>query len=268
MTAPSLAASALSIHLAGRPVLHDVSCRIAPGRITGLIGPNGAGKSTLLRTLAGLIAPHAGSVTLDGTDLARIDRGTLARAVSFLPQDRQVHWPLAVRAVVALGRIPHRSGPSGESPADRAAIHEALHAMDATHLADRPIAALSGGEQARALFARALAQQARIILADEPTAGLDPAHALDLLHHLTRLAAEGRAIAIALHDLSLAARFCHDVVILQAGRVVASGPCDEMMTADRLASVFRVRFAATTIEGVPVVVPVGPGPGVASVERH
>ncbi len=256
----TLAAVGLAVSLARRPVLSDVAVRIVPGRITGLIGPNGAGKSTLLRALAGLVTLDAGSVTLDGRSIAGLSRRDLARAIAFLPQERTVHWPLAARAVVALGRIPHRSGPAGEGAADARAIDEAMAAMDIVALADRPVGELSGGERGRVLFARALAQKSAVILADEPTAGLDPAHALGLLELLNRLAAEGRAIAIALHDLSLAARFCHDVVVLSRGRVAAAGPRAEVMTAERLAAVFGVGFAMATLDGLPIVVPIGTRP--------
>ncbi len=252
----TLAAQSIAVDLGARRVLDGVSCRIEPGRITGIIGPNGAGKSTLLRALAGLIVPAAGTVTLDATPLTRFDRRDLARALAFLPQDRAVHWPLAVRAVVALGRIPFRHGPAGDGAADRAAVDCAMAAMDITQFAERAIDTLSGGERARVLFARALAQHSRTILADEPTAGLDPAHGLDLFAQLQRLASSGRAIAVALHDLALAARFCHDIVVLAGGRVVASGPCAEVMTAARLGPAFGVRMAVGTLEGVAIVVPV------------
>ena len=255
-----LAAENLSISLGRRRVLDDVSCRIEPGRITGIIGPNGAGKSTLLRALAGLIQPAAGSVTLNGAPLASLGPRDVAHALAFLPQERAVHWPLAVRAVVALGRIPHRHGPAGDGAGDQAAIEEAMAAADVSHLTDRPVDTLSGGERARVLFARALAQRSRTILADEPTSGLDPAHALEVFAVLQRLAAGGRSIAVALHDLSLAARFCHYIVIVASGRIAASGIADHVMTADRLGAAFGVTMATGTHGGVPVVIPVATRP--------
>src|SRR5690606_23196973 len=133
--AMSLAADSVSVDLAGRAVLREVSARIAPGRITGLVGPNGAGKSTLLRTLAGLLVPRTGEVTLNGRPLSSLDRGERARAVAFLPQERIVHWPLSVHAVVSLGRLPHRHGPSGSARENAQAVAAAMAMTDVAHLA-------------------------------------------------------------------------------------------------------------------------------------
>ena len=161
-------ARGLRVSLKGREVLRGLSLAAEPGRLTAIIGRNGAGKTTLLKVLAGLIAPHAGTALLDGTDIATWDRSRLARAVAYLPQERLVHWALSARAVVALGRLPYQPFGAGESDADRAAIEAALAAMDAAQLAQRPVPELSGGERARVLVARALAQEPRVLLADEP----------------------------------------------------------------------------------------------------
>lgn len=238
-----------------RPVLARVNCEIAAGRVTGIVGPNGAGKSTLLKALAGVLPVAEGRITLDGAPLGDIDRRERARTIAYLPQERSVHWPLPVRDIVALGRLPHRRGPAGDSPADRAAIDAALTTMDLDALANRPADQLSGGELGRALIGRALAQQASVILADEPAAGLDPAHALDLFAVLQRLAHEGRAVAVVLHDLSMAARFCHDVVVLGAGRVAAAGAAADVLTQACLEPVFGVHFAIGEIDGLPVLLP-------------
>jgi len=253
-----LSATSIDVALRDRLVLRGVSVAITPGRITGIIGPNGAGKSTLLKSLAGLIPLRAGRVHLEGTLLSDLPGAELARQIAYLPQDRTVHWPLTVRAVAGLGRLPHRSSAAGESAWDREIIAAALTAMDVAALSDRPIDQISGGERARALFARALAQEAPVILADEPTAGLDPAHALDLFSTLDRLAAEGRAIALAIHDLSLAARFCHDVVILREGKVLAAGAAGGVMTAERISNAFGVHFRVGQFDNVPIVVPMTP----------
>lgn len=250
----SLEANSVMVRLSRRLILEGVSCSAERGRITAIIGPNGAGKSTLLRTMAGLLTPESGAVEIEGRVLSSFDRRDLARQIAYLPQDRTVHWPLAARAIVALGRLPHRGGSNSSDPA----IDAAMRAMDVLELADRPISQLSGGEQARVLVARALAQESGILIADEPTAGLDPAHALELFAIFTRLAAEGRAVVIALHDLTLAARFCHHVVLLVAGRVAASGPAAEILMPEPLSAAFGVSIASGTIEGVPVVLPVAP----------
>lgn len=252
----TLQADTLTVTLGGRRVLAGVSAACQPGRITGLIGPNGAGKSTLLKALAGIALVDAGRVTLNHIPITSMSSAALGRRLAYLPQERRVHWPLAARAVVKLGRLPHASG--GNRGSDDDAIERAMTAMDVGHLANRPVNAISGGELARVLLARALAQEAPIILADEPTAGLDPAHALALFEILGRLAAEGRTIAVALHDLSLAARFCHDVVMLDEGRVAAAGPATEVLVVGRLDAVFGARMAVGRIEGVPVIVPIAP----------
>ena len=243
-----------------RVVLDAVSCQLRPGTLTGIVGPNGAGKSTLLQALAGLLPVADGRVALDGTPIAAVERQSLARAIAYLPQERRVHWPLPVRDIVALGRLPHRRTPAGESGADHAAIHAALATMDLVGLADRTADHLSGGELGRALIARALAQKAPVILADEPAAGLDPGHALALFGVFRRLAEDGHTIAVALHDLSMAARFCHEIVVLGDGRVAAAGPATQVLTHAHLEPVFGVRFVMGRIESLPVVLPSAPRP--------
>jgi iron complex transport system ATP-binding protein len=250
----SIAAKRARRALGGRTVLGGVDLAIPAGRITAVVGPNGAGKSTLLRAFAGLVAPAVGEITLDGRPLPTFDPQQRARAIAYLPQERAVHWPLAARAVVALGRLPHRDTNTAET--DTAAIDDALAAMDIADLAERPVVELSGGERARVLVARALAQQTPLLLADEPTAGLDPAHALALFELFTRLAAEGRTVVVALHDLSLAARFAHHVVLLADGGVAAMGPPAEVLTPRYLGPAFGVTMLCTVIDGMPIVVPV------------
>ena len=256
-----LAADALTVQLQDRTVLDRVSVGFEPGRIAAVVGPNGAGKSTLLKTLAGLLPAAHGRVTLGGRVLGELDRRERARALAFLPQERSVHWPLAVRAVVALGRLPHQgSTAAGASARDTEAVAAAMRAMDVDAFAARSVRDLSGGERARVLFARALAQQAPVLLADEPTAGLDPAHALELFATLQRLAGAGRTVVIALHDLSLAARFCHDAVIVKGGRVLAAGGAGQTLTAELLSEAFGVAMAVGQLEAVPVVVPLAARP--------
>lgn len=235
--------------LGSRVVLDAVDLAIPSGRITAVVGPNGAGKSTLLRACVRLIAPEQGVITLAGRALTAYARAELARAIAYLPQERAVHWPLAARAVVALGRLPH-------DDVKPEAIDHALGAMDIARLADRPVSQLSGGERARVLVARALAQEAPLLIADEPTAGLDPAHALALFSCFRQLATEGRTVVVALHDLSLAARFADHIILLANGRVAASGPPGEVLTSRHLEPAFGVTMLCTVVDSLPIVVPV------------
>jgi iron complex transport system ATP-binding protein len=248
-------ARGLRVSLKGREVLRGLDLAAEPGRFSAIIGRNGAGKTTLLRALAGLIVPQSGTVMLDGADLAAWDRGRLARTLAYLPQERLVHWGLTARAVVALGRLPYQPFGMGESAADRAAVDAALAAMDSVHLAHRPVPELSGGERARVLVARALSQEPRVLLADEPAAGLDPAHQLTLFRHLADLAAGGRTVIAALHDLSLAARFCHSIALVHEGRTLAAGPPEDVLTPEHLAAAYGIAARYRSIDGVPVVLP-------------
>ncbi len=258
-TATTLHVENVTLALAGRSVVHDVSVIVPPGEVLGVIGPNGAGKSTLLRAAAGLVAPRSGAICLGARDLAAWDRPALARHVAFLPQDRAVHWPVSVATVVGLGRLPHRKGPSaGDTAADADAIARAMASTDIAHLAGRDVLALSGGERARVLLARTLAQEAPILIADEPTAGLDPAHQLIVLDVLGAHATRGGSVLIALHDLTAALRVCTRLLVLKDGRAMALGPPRDVLTPDLVAACFGIRARIADLDGVPIVLPLAP----------
>jgi iron complex transport system ATP-binding protein len=248
-----LEAVALSAALGSRTVLRNVDVEARPGEVTAVIGPNGAGKSTLLRVLSGLLRPAAGRVLLDNLPLAHWPKPALARALAYVPQDRTVHWPLAVRNVVALGRLPFLTTGAAPTPDDAAAIDTALADMDVASLQDRPVSEISGGELARVLIARALAQRPAVLIADEPAAGLDPAHQLALFAHFRRIAGQGCTVVVALHDLSLAARFCHKVVLLRAGSVIAAGEPEKVLTSEHLRDAYGVAARLHMLDGIPVV---------------
>ncbi|UUP16222.1 ABC transporter ATP-binding protein [Nitratireductor thuwali] len=246
----------LSVVLSGRTVLRDVSLALASGQVVGLLGPNGAGKSTLMRAIAAQTA-FSGIIALGDDDLARLSPAARARLLAYLPQTRIIGWRLSVRDLVALGRLPWRAFGARPSPEDAAVVDHALGLMDVAHLADRPANELSGGEQARVLAARAVAQATPLLLADEPASGLDPAHQMMLMQALRRLAGEGRAILVSLHDLTLAARWCDRVILLKDGRLVADGLPEAELTPQRLAEVYGVTAHIARDEGGIILAPTG-----------
>jgi iron complex transport system ATP-binding protein len=229
--APLLALDRLTIRRGGCPVVDAVSMAVAPGECVGLIGPNGAGKTTLLRGALGLLPLADGHSTLAALPPAR-----RALAAVWLPQSRDIVWPVTVQALVALGRLPH-----GAADPRHPAVAAAIDRMGLAVMRDRRATELSGGEQARVLIARALAQDAPLVLADEPVAGLDPAAQIAAMRVFRALADEGRGVVVALHDLGLAARHCTRLIALSGGRIVADGPPRDVLTADVLALVFRIR---------------------------
>jgi iron complex transport system ATP-binding protein len=236
-----LTATDLTVVRQGRRALDGVCAAFGAGRLTVVIGPNGAGKSTLLACLAGLLAPAAGEVRLGDTQLAALHRRELARRRAFLPQGARAEWPISVARVVALGlgvALPVFGDPDA---AAAGRVAEALAACDLTHLAQRPATTLSGGERARAMLARAIVGDPEVLIVDEPTAGLDPRHAIDALRRLRARADAGRTVVVALHDLDLALRYADDAVALRGGRVVASGPAQDVLCERVLAELYDVR---------------------------
>jgi iron complex transport system ATP-binding protein len=236
----------LSATADGRHVLDGVDVRLHAGEVLGLIGANGAGKTTLLRALLRLSPLSAGRVTLDGRDITGAAPHRVAREVAYLPQDRSVFWPLPVARLVALGRMPHAAPRLfGRDPADTGhpAVERAMRRTDVLHLRDRAADALSGGERARVLLARALAVEAPVLLADEPVAGLDPYHQLAVMEVFRDAAAEGTAVALVVHDLSLAARFCDRLVLMREGTVLGDGTPHAVLDDANLARVYGVRVS-------------------------
>ena len=240
----------------GREILHGLDVTFEAGNLIAVVGPNGAGKSTLLRALSGVANEVSGEITVDGRALNAFDRTQLAHTVSYLPQDHHVSWPISVRRIVALGRLPYVSSLAQLSPDDALHVDQAMQAMAVTHLTDRAATTLSGGELARVLVARLLAQNTQILLADEPAAGLDPSHGLALFEHFRNLADSGRLVIVAMHDLSSALRYCDQVLLLKDGQSVAYGPARDVLTRGFVERAYGVTASIGEVDGVPVVLPV------------
>ncbi len=219
----------LSVFRGDCPVVDSVSLALEPGDFIGLIGPNGAGKTSLMRAALGILE-HKGS-----SSLAVMPQSDRAKQAAWLPQDREIAWGLSVRDLVGLGRLPF--GPIQKN--DRH-VEAAIIKMELATFSDRIATQLSGGEQARVLIARALAQDTPILLVDEPTASLDPANQISTLKTFSELAQDGRGIIASIHDLGLAARYCTKLALLHRGKLVAFGSADAVLTPDNLRTVFSI----------------------------
>ena len=247
----------VSVSLGGRSIVHDVSLSLAPARLVALLGPNGAGKTTLLKAMAGLL-PSRGTLSVGGHDLAGLGRRQRAQQIGYLPQGHQIHWPLSARDVVALGRFPHGLADPAQMNASHAAVVSAAMARtDTTRFADQAVMTLSGGERARVMLARVLAVEAGIVLADEPTASLDPRHQITVMQDLKAESRRGALVVAVTHDIALASRLADEIVLMHEGRIVAQGVPSKVLTDDILATVYGVRAWRQTVDGEDVVTPWG-----------
>lgn len=221
--------------------LEDVSFDLPPGGLLGILGPNGSGKSTLLRLLARVLRPASGRILWEDRPLEAFSQREAARRIATVPQEMSTLFPVTVEQMAALGRYPHAGGWT-EGPADRRAVEEALRETDLLPLRHRLITRLSGGERRRVLLARALAQEPRLLLLDEPTAHLDPGHQLEFLRLMERLRRDrGLAVAAVLHDVNLAAAWCPRLLVLRRGRVLGLGPAREILDGGCLEEAYGLR---------------------------
>lgn len=255
-----LTARGLSLAYEGRTVVDGLDLEIPTGAVTAIVGPNACGKSTLLRGLSRLMAPAAGSVLLDGTDIHSLPTKQVAQRLGLLPQTPTAPDGITVADLVSRGRYPHQGWFRRWTADDDEAVAEAMTATGIGDLAERPVDELSGGQRQRVWIAMALAQRTEILLLDEPTTFLDLSHQLDVLDLLLDLnAARGTTVVMVLHDLNLAARYAGHLVAMRAGAVAAAGEPSAVVTAELVREVFGVEsvVAADPVTGTPLVVPMG-----------
>lgn len=246
-----------------RPALDRVSMEVPDGSLYAVLGPNGSGKSTLMRALLGVLPASGGEALVDGRPTSSWSRRELARAVGVVPQAESLAFPLTVREMVAMGRYPYLGPFGAEGEGDRAAIARALEQCDVGDLGGRDVMTLSGGELQRVRIARALAQEPRALVLDEPTASLDIRHEMAILELLRASADAGMTVLVVTHGLDLAARFADRMLLLGHGRVAAEGPADEVVQSHVLEAVYRwpIAVAPDPATGTPRVTPLRSGEG-------
>ncbi len=253
----------LTFGYGGGRVLDGLDLEVEGGELVGVVGPNGAGKTTLFRLVSGVRSPSAGRIRVQGRDISSLGASEAARLVSVVPQNPSLPAGFTVMELALMGRNPYLKLLQWERRGDLDAVGRAMQATDMLMLADRPIGALSGGERQRALIAMALAQEASVMLLDEPTSNLDLAHqaqVMDLVAALVRR--RGAAALVAMHDLSLAAQYCDRLVMIAGGRVFAEGRPRDVLTAEKIASVYQTAVVVLSHPetGAPVVMPASGAP--------
>lgn len=253
MSAAVLEASGLVCEYGGATALREASLSLQAGEFVGLLGPNGSGKSTFIKALSGVLAPAAGSVLLSGKELARYSPRERARLVACVPQRGEAPDGMTVEDIVMLGRYAHLGFWHGPGKGDRAAVRRALEDTDIISLAGRRAGAVSGGELQRAFLARALAQEAKVLLLDEPVSGLDPAHAVTACDVLAGRSRQNVAVLMASHDLNLAALYCSRLVFLEKGRIITQGPTHQVFCKEVLEKVYGTSVVITEhpVSGAP-----------------
>lgn len=261
MRMPVLKLENVSFRYAREWVLEDVSLQVGEGEFVGIIGPNGSGKTTLLRLMDGILKPEKGAVELNGRTLAEMGRRSVARTVAVVPQETPLTFPFSVREIVMMGRAPHLPVFGFESGRDFETAAKAMAMTETAQFAARTMGSLSGGERQRVLIARALAQQPRIMLLDEPTAFLDIRHQVEIFDLVRSLREkEGLTVVTVTHDINLASLYSDRIVLLKAGRIFSEGRPEDVLTASNIEDVYRTRILVDSYpgSGLPRITPVRP----------
>ena len=240
---PAISAQGLTYEVDDKRLLQGVSLHADRGQLVGLVGPNGAGKTTLLRALSGILRCQEGVVRFDGVDVEHQSSRALAASVALVPQIAPYTHGFNVIELVLMGRYPHLGRFQIEGREDNRIARDAMRLTETEQFADRTLDTLSGGERQRVFIARALTQQPRVLLLDEPTTNLDVLHQLKVLDVVRRLVDDGLTAIAAIHDLNMAARYCDRLVLLSGGRVLAEGPPEQVLSPETMESAFGVRAA-------------------------
>jgi len=250
-----LGAESVSVIRGTKTLVNSVSLDLNKNELVGLVGPNGAGKSTLLSTLAGLNRPDSGRVQLHGKPIEQYSSIERAQRLGWMEQLSSAHWPVSVEHIVTLGRIPYLTRWQSLSDEDRELVRKVMQATDCLHLKDQAVTTLSGGELTRVMLARALAAEPTVLLADEPTAALDIGHQLQTMDLLRGFCSRERACIVVLHDLSLAARYCDRIYMLDNSELVASGSALDVLSPENVRKVYGVEITLAVSDDIPVLTP-------------
>lgn len=256
---PIIKMEKISFRYARESVLEDVSLRVAEGEFVGIIGPNGSGKTTLLRLMDGILKPEKGTVEFDGQNLSEMGRRAVAKQIAVVPQETPLTFPFTVREIVLMGRAPHLPVFGFESGCDFQIAAKAMEVTETARFAARAMGSLSGGERQRVLIARALAQQPRVMLLDEPTAFLDIRHQVEIFDLIRSLREkEGLTVVTVTHDINLASLYSDKIVLLRAGKIFAEGRPQEVLTSANIEDVYRARILVDSCPGtgLPRITPV------------
>ncbi len=251
-----LEVTALSVKFAHKTILHNIDFGMNAGEFIGLIGPNGSGKTTLIRSLSGMLPDNKKKVKFLGRSLADYNRKQLAKKMAYLPQGNESHWSITVENLVMLGRLPHQKLWQGSSDLDKKIVQKVLQDCGVSQFANTPVDTLSGGERARVFLSRALAVEPELLLVDEPISGLDPGYQLDVMQKFRQLSESGMGIICVIHNLTLATRYCHKLVMLSEQKIISAGKPEQVLSSENIARCYNIKVHKGEAEGHAFVIPI------------